>query len=293
MRKSLILSFLLALMALGARADSKETVTVNGTVVDHFATHITFNGNLLTLTYDDGTTQTAPMDATHIALSYVAVLSETPTLPNVETIRTFGDRMVPVEVRREVKAGTWNTICLPFAMTADEITTIFGEGTQVARLESAGDGQVRFVTTTGMEADMPYLLYPTHDISSFALQNSILSHYAEGATVSDGPYHFKGTYDDVTPAELVFDLTTDGHVSPLASGSVVKALRAYLTAPEGTAEGTFTVDGSDVGITAIPSDSIIHNGGVFNLHGQRVTDSTSHLPQGIYIVNGKKIVVNH
>lgn len=294
MRKILFLSFLSALFALVARADSKETVTVKGTVTGQFATTITFDGDNVTLTYEDGTMQTALMDDVNIALSYVAVLGEAPGFQNIETIKTFGNRTVAVMVNRELKADTWQTICLPFGLNAPDIATIFGEGTRVATLESVGATQINFATTSEMAVDMPYILYPTQDVNTFSLDAAALSHYAEGATATVTPYAFVGTLDAVTPTGNAYDLGNDSQVTMLAPGSTVKALRAYLTSTTGAGTATtFSIDGEDTGLVTSLMDEESHATTIYNLHGQQIGTDSCRLPKGIYIVNGKKLVVNH
>ena len=294
MRKILFLSFLSTLFALVARADSKETVTVKGTVTGKFATTITFDGDNVTLVYDDGTTLTAPMDDVNIALSYVAVLSDAPGFQNSETIKTFGNRTVAVTVNRELKAGTWQTICLPFGLTAPDIATIFGEGTRVATLESVGATHINFATTSEMKADMPYILYPTQDVNAFSLDTAELSHYAEGATATVAPYAFVGTLDAVIPPGHAYDLGNDSQVTMLAPGSTVRALRAYLScATDAGTATTFTIDGEDTGLVTSLIDEESPATPIYNLHGQQIGTDSSRLTKGIYIVNGKKLVVNH
>ena len=50
--------------------------------------------------------------------------------------------------------------------------------------------------------------------------------------------------------------------------------------------------GIPTGIEGIKANENVCNNGIYDIHGQRFTDSTdiSTLPAGIYIVNGKKVV---
>ena len=78
-----------------------------------------------------------------------------------------------VKVVRAVKADTWNTICLPFAMTADQIASAFGNDAQVAdftacETEWSEDETVlgiksTFSSVTAMDAHHPYLLKVSAD----------------------------------------------------------------------------------------------------------------------------------
>lgn len=53
-----------------AQADTGQTVTIDGSVVGKFVTGITFDGDNVTLAFDDATTQTADMALVSIDLTY-------------------------------------------------------------------------------------------------------------------------------------------------------------------------------------------------------------------------------
>ena len=77
-----------------------------------------------------------------------------------------------VKMRRTVKFGQWNTICLPFNLTKAEVETVFGSGTKVEELSSlnydATSKSYTLVFTAVTEANgslmkagVPYLIKPT------------------------------------------------------------------------------------------------------------------------------------
>lgn len=61
----------------------------------------------------------------------------------------------------------WNTICLPVALAVDDITYIFGEGTELAAIHANADvtegGVFKFTTKTDISAGTPFLIKPTKD----------------------------------------------------------------------------------------------------------------------------------
>ncbi|MGN1263367.1 MAG: subtilase [Prevotella sp.] len=58
-------------LSLGAMwADTGQTVTIGGTVVEKFVTLLTFDGSNVKLTFDDNTDQTADMSLVSIDLTY-------------------------------------------------------------------------------------------------------------------------------------------------------------------------------------------------------------------------------
>ena len=76
-----------------------------------------------------------------------------------------------VKMRRTVKLGQWNTICLPFDLTKAEVEDVFGSGTKVEELSSLTYNETSqsytlvfaAVTETDgsfMKAGTPYLIKP-------------------------------------------------------------------------------------------------------------------------------------
>ncbi|MBQ8047810.1 MAG: hypothetical protein IJ196_07795, partial [Prevotella sp.] len=71
-----------------------------------------------------------------LSLGLAPVLDEnadnTPVIENAGEVKT-------VVLKRSTVADTWNTLCVPFDLTEEQITEVFGEGTQVAELNAAED----------------------------------------------------------------------------------------------------------------------------------------------------------
>lgn len=70
-RKTFLCMFLVALLSGGTMyAETEQTVIINGTEIDKFVSNLTFNGNNVTLQFDDNTSQTEDMSKVSISLSY-------------------------------------------------------------------------------------------------------------------------------------------------------------------------------------------------------------------------------
>lgn len=104
----------------------------------------------------------------------------------------------------------------------------------------------------------------------------------------------------------IFVSEGDGTVFISEGNSYGKGYRSYIdytgtTAPAKALSISFSgvEDGDDNGttteirVTELADDVIetLGIGGVYNLNGQKVADTTRNLPAGIYIVNGRKVVV--
>ena len=81
-----------------------------------------------------------------------------------------------------------------------------------------------------------------------------------------------GYYELVVPEGFV-TITEDGE--------------KYLS-PDLWLEYTIENQGGDSGVSIVGNSSDIES--IYNLHGQKISDSLDRLPAGIYIVNGKKVV---
>lgn len=122
---------------------------------------------------------------------------------------------------------------------------------------------------------------------------------------ANGTYYFPivaTTSSDVTGNELhvsATDVTADGTQYVLAkpddkeigfykaaSSTTIAAGKAYLVSPSGAPCFVFNFDGSATGIEAVEAAKSF-DGAFYNLAGQRVSQPT----RGLYIVNGKKVVI--
>ncbi|WP_370799946.1 subtilase [Xylanibacter rarus] len=69
-RKTFLCMFLMALLSGGTMyAETEQTVIINGTEIDKFVSNLTFNGNNVTLQFDDNTSLTEDMSKVSISLS--------------------------------------------------------------------------------------------------------------------------------------------------------------------------------------------------------------------------------
>ncbi|MFW5621219.1 MAG: hypothetical protein ACOCNK_07850, partial [Prevotella pectinovora] len=73
---------------------------------------------------------------------------------------TFSEKYVDVTLKRKFKTGQWNSLCLPFPLSAAQIAETWGVGTKVAYLTSDSDTKLFFTYRTDIEAGQPCLLQP-------------------------------------------------------------------------------------------------------------------------------------
>lgn len=197
----------------------------------------------------------------------------------------------------------WNTIVMPFSLTGSPsyMNTIFGEDWTAYAIESFVDGKLSFKSTTYMATTTPFLVYAPNAEShpdGVYLQSVSAGSYNWGhknINQTKGDATFKGTFQPIAAPgmEGKYGVTKDGKIAKGGSNASIKAYHAYIEiAEEAAVDGVrlYTIDGEGTA-TAISSLVQMTEGqddaAVYNLSGQRVEKAT----KGIYIVNGKKIIV--
>ncbi|MBQ9237578.1 MAG: hypothetical protein IJ183_06705 [Prevotella sp.] len=196
------------------------------------------------------------------------------------------------KVIRNIPAGQWATVVLPFNWNA----SYGANGTIYALFSSATDGILNFTTTKSIiSAGTPFLVKSPSAIHQF--KGALCSSEVVASEVDGGTYSFCGTFESVTPmVEGCYYIATGNVIKRLSSTGTIKPYRAYFR-PNNVAQAKamrFCVDGEDqgsvTGIDGIMIDPQSGNEKVYNMSGQYVGNSLDELPQGIYIVNGKKVV---
>lgn len=216
--------------------------------------------------------------------------------PNIFEITS---EIANLTVVRTFNAG-WNAVVLPFALTQEEVTTTFGEGSKVAYFngdtdDANGNVTVKFDELTGdLDANVPYMIYVATATTNPTFNNKTFvdPHGADlKAEVLGTAFDFMGTYVnlDVNAGDM---FVSGGKFKTATTNNKVRAFRAYLKSKtEGARQVNIFVDGEEISIatpTAIDGIDVDNVGGnVYNINGQRVNKNVKH---GVYIINGKKVV---
>ena len=83
-----------------------------------------------------------------------------------QTLATYKDRTVTVFLSRKLQNNGWNTLCLPFDVSEDELRQRYGANTRLEKLtgittDADGTCTLSFTMATGVEAGKCYLIQPT------------------------------------------------------------------------------------------------------------------------------------
>ena len=204
-----------------------------------------------------------------------------------------------------------STICLPVALSQDEVKSIFGTDTKFYDLKSVDVEKYTIdatqVTTDGMKADHPYIIYvpETYDFGSVKGSFTIPATSNEAPHVAlSGGYTFYGNYEQdsiyYNDKEKCYNFgSAEGgrFYRVKYAGVVSKPFRAYIKAdnPSSSPAKMFVlniVDDTTTGIEKVKEASDNADGPVYTLTGVRVAEKfSSTLPPGIYIQNGRKVIV--
>lgn len=225
--------------------------------------------------------------------------------PNVKTFEYNENKTNNIEawensditLNRTIVADKWNTLCVPFAISEEEIKANFGEGTLVEKLDAVNGNTVNFADATSIEAGVPYLIKPTVAGTTYTFNGKDVIADAP-KTEGNADVTFQGIYSptDITNGGTVkaAGVTEDGKVLFVNADSKTKAFRCFFTLNDNATISPAMLKISIKGVeTAINSIVMGNNNAadnaIYNLQGQRVNGNS--LTKGIYIKNGKKFAV--
>lgn len=251
-------------------------------------------------------TNSSQARATKIIVTVEVPKAKNYTLDETKTKNVIEDcAYANVTLQRTLSKDYWNTFCVPFALDAEQVTQYFGEGTQLRTYEgNYNNNIVYFATVDNIEAGKPYIMKPGNAI----VQNPTfegVSMVATGLDKNGNPQavgdastvQMKGIYNQIllkTDKTELFLGDNDLFYYPIndIDARTIGGLRAYFIVPQGTdiKKLRANLDGTPTSLDTI-FDTEESNAPVYNLQGQCVGNSLSTLKSGIYVQNGKKVVV--
>lgn len=196
---------------------------------------------------------------------------------------------------RNVTSGDYGTICLPYAVAAEDMAgaeffSIAGKIMKDGKPQSIVLEQV-----TNLEAGVPYIFSATSD-------KLIAAYSGKAVAVAEEANGLIGSFEGQDVAEGMYLISAQNKVQLCGKGCKISGNRAYIDmneVPEYSGEvGVNQRLISFEDATGI-SETMVEGGlaDVYTLSGVEVrhqvneSEATQGLPQGIYIVNGKKVVV--
>lgn len=237
---------------------------------------------------------------------------------NVDALNGYEGKTVDkITINRSFAAdGGWYTLCLPFALTADDIKTTFKDALfnefESVSVNAQGVAQLKFKKVTETKAGVPYMVLPREVVNTPVFTDKTIKQttpktITRTCKASDGEqltYQFVGVYDpkEVSGENNVrFVGGNQGTELLIPDGKgTMKGLRAYFVFPNNT-NGNITLaklnveDDSTTGINTVlrPEANVTdaNSSAIYTLSGQKVQMKNNSLIPGMYIQNGKKFIV--
>ncbi len=232
---------------------------------------------------------------------------EAETISETSTAEPVNISDVNVLVELNIKANEWSTICLPFAMTEQQVKDAFGDDVELADFTSWQSTKnalgnvtgisVNFSSVAFIEANHPYLIKVSADVENFLVEDvdiSVAANPMKQVGTNEEDYgRFVGTYvaDTEIPENGMF---LSGNKFCYSKGQTkTKAFRGYFEFADvlsdvdasGAPNIAITVDDTAARIVDVSRD--VENNTYYTLQGAK----TNNPQKGVFIVNGKKIIV--
>ena len=269
--------------------------------------------------------QTIEVTITYFDASLAAIVDNSDVISNI--ITNYDSKAdVTLSDRTLYKDGNWNTLCLPFSLSAAQIAanadfagaTLMTMDVTEKNGFDAEDGTLYlwFKTATTIEAGVPYLVKwekaadyegneANYDISNPVFEGVTVSSTAaqavESTTAGLESVQMVGCYSPVSVTADDKSILFLGDANTLYYSTTdrqIRSCRAYFSVPyikgnAGAKARAFALnfDGEDVtGILGVSADSTDVKDGVwYSLDGVRLSGKPTQ--RGLYINNGKKVVI--
>lgn len=262
------------------------------------------------------------IDSDHITLaptlqadSYITTITITYTRPkldatldekgeNVEsTISGIVGENKTLALNRTFNPSQLYTMCLPYDLSKEMITGIFGSKTKVYSYAGYQNGELSFSTVKEdvvLNAGMPFLMRPEYYVEqpTFA---GVTVKSTTAQTVGGGEWEFCGTFGSY---ELAADgtqlfLTAGGTLAkPLAESRKMRGFRCYLKKAAGTVNGSaqlpsVTIDGETNAIKTAEYAAPTSGTTAYSLSGMKLNAGCKTANGGIMIIDGKKFITTN
>lgn len=220
---------------------------------------------------------------------------------NVETtISEIVGENKTLALNRTFNPSQLYTMCLPFDLSKDMITEIFGNETKVYSYDGYQKGELSFSIVKEVKAGMPFLMRSEYYVEqpTFA---GVTVESTTAQTVGGGEWDLCGTFGSL---ELAADgtqlfLTADGTLAkPKVGSQKMRGFRCYLQKAAGTVNGSaqlpsVTIDGETNAIKIAEYAAPTSATTAYSLSGMKLNAGCKTANGGIMIIDGKKFITTN
>ncbi len=232
-------------------------------------------------------------------------------------------------LRRTFNGGKWNSLVLPVSLTKEQFHEAFGSGAQLSEIDyvtTEGNNRIINFKTVQESADgiylkenIPYIIYiekaETEKHPADEQYQSIEDGVVQGPIyiVNSGvDYQMKNDKNTVikVTSKITHELSylgsyvsnqrlpidcyifSNGNLFHTSKEYTMKAYRCWIDyqTDDDTPLAKFSVNNTATGIDCITDNIENADSHIYNISGQKI-ENTDNLPEGIYIINGKKLII--
>lgn len=217
-------------------------------------------------------------------------------------IKEYDKTAVHFKLKRSFVADdTWYTICLPFNVAKEQLVEVFGgKKVELRTFDHMEDGTVMyFKHVDDLAAGVPYLIKPNKTLDSLLFKNVKIDMAAHpDLKVGADGYFMQGTYQatELNPdGTNLFLGDNNTFFRPSENDHRMKGTRVYFIIPRKAVGKVLSYDTETIvdGIVDVEANSQSNSQKVYNINGVYVGDNLQNLTPGVYIVDGKKVVVTN
>lgn len=216
-------------------------------------------------------------------------------------IKEYDKTAVHFKLKRSFVADdTWYTICLPFNVAKEQLVEVFGGKKVELRTFDHMEGMVMyFKSVENLDAGVPYLIKPNKNLDNLLFENVKIDMAAHpDLQVGADGYFMKGTYQatELNPdGTNLFLGDNNTFFRPSENDHRMKGTRVYFIIPRKAVGKVLSYDTETIvdGIVDVEVNSQSKSQKVYNINGVYVGDNLRNLAPGVYIVDGKKVVVTN
>lgn len=246
--------------------------------------------------------------------SYITTITLTYTRPKLDatldekafdaesTIKGIVGENKTLALNRTFNPSQLYTMCLPFDLSKEMITGIFGNETKVYLYDGYQNGELSFSTVKEdvVKAGMPFLMRSEYYVEqpTFA---GVTVESTTAQAVGGGEWDLCGTFGSL---ELAADgtqlfLTADGTLAkPKVGSQKMRGFRCYLKKATGTANASaqlpsVTIDGETNAIKIAEYAAPTSGTTAYSLSGMKLNAGCKTANGGIMIINGKKFITTN
>lgn len=212
----------------------------------------------------------------------------------------FTGDFVDVELKRELYAKEWNSICLPFDLPANQVVAAWGAGTRVLEFTSTVGNKLILTDRADIKAGTPYFFQPErvstdHTYTFTQIKTATWDRSGKVPTITRKPIRLTGFY---TPTELparCYVFGDENKLYHLVSAMQADGFRCYFQDISGSdSQLTWGIDNNTTGIDGtFVKPEAPKVGNIYTVNGQLVrrNSTAAGLAPGVYIMNGIKLIV--